>query len=176
VRVPFRPRIAFACCRTGWPRRFLVPWLRNWIRPKLPWIWLVWCGCSVRLGIRSGLGIACEGNVRWADDTSLSDPLLGCEIYLFSFFWETFELHRAEFLPCSAQFKDSLRSPCLSSPFLSTAVLVAGEGWSLSRLQVGMPVAVAVSLLGSADAFGLGVCSVRELSIDVMALIICSPF
>jgi hypothetical protein len=79
-------------------------------------------------------------------------------------------------LPCSAQFKDSLRSPCLSSPFLSTAVLVAGEGWSLSRLQVGMPVAVAVSLLGSADAFGLGVCSVRELSIDVMALIICSPF
>jgi hypothetical protein len=46
----------------------------------------------------------------------------------------------------------------------------------LSRLQVGMPVAVAVSLLGSADAFGLGVCSVRELSIDVMALIICSPF
>jgi hypothetical protein len=92
----------------------------------------VWCGCSVRLGIRSGLGIACEGNVRWTDDTSLSDPLLGCEIYLFSFFWETFELHRAEFLPCSAQFKDSLRSPCLSSPFLSTAVLVAGEGWSLS--------------------------------------------
>jgi hypothetical protein len=60
------------------------------------------------------------------------DPLLGCEIYLFSFFWETFELHRAGFLPCSAQFKDSLRSPCLSSPFLSTAVLVAGEGWSLS--------------------------------------------
>jgi hypothetical protein len=106
-------------------------------------------------GIRSGLGIAC--------DTSLIDPLLGCEIYLFSFPGK----------PLNYTGRDS----CLA--LLNLRILSglhAGEGWSLSRLQIQMPVAVAVSLLGSADAFGLGVCSVRELSIDVMALIICSPF
>jgi hypothetical protein len=47
----------------------------GWIRPKPL---LIWLECWARFGI------VCAGNVRWVD-SSLSDPLLGCEIYLLPF-------------------------------------------------------------------------------------------
>jgi hypothetical protein len=102
----------------------------GWIRPKLLWIWLE---CWARFGIRLGLGIVCAGNVRWVH-SSLNDPLLGCEIYLFPFL-RKFRIFVA--LPvnqlgrilasCTAQLKDSFQSPCLSYPFLPIVVSVKTE-------------------------------------------------
>lgn len=104
---------------------------------KLVWIWLV---CWARFGIRSRLGIACVGNVRWVD-SSLSDPLPGCEICFSFLFWENFEFSvlcrrtRAGFLPCSPQFSDSHRlHACLihSFPLLFRRKLIGIAGCSNS--------------------------------------------